>query len=131
MPQFELFALVAGFGLVMTLIMLTLRGGGQRPRRGAWMVPALLSAAFFVYSAYTIATEGPTGFWPVHTQSAWGNQVWFDLLLAAGTAFSLLLPRMRAAGMNVWLWMVTIPATGSVGLLAALARLFYLEERQP
>jgi hypothetical protein len=100
----------------------------QRFRSG-WTVPALLSAAFFMWSVWAGVTEGPLGFWDVHSGSLWKNQVWFDLLFAAGIGWCLILPRARAQGMNVWLWVFVLPLSGSIGFLAMLARLLYLEER--
>jgi hypothetical protein len=49
------------------------------------MLPAGLSAAFAVFSVIAVTREGPLGFWVEHSRNLWGNQLWFDLLLAAGT----------------------------------------------
>lgn len=100
----------------------------RTPPRG-WGVPALLCALFLGFTVVAVLREGPTGFWPVHTANLWGNQVWFDLLLAAGVAWTLILPRARAAGMVLPLWAGLVLVTGSVALLAMLARLFWLERR--
>jgi hypothetical protein len=75
-----------------------------------------------------VATEGPTGFWPVHSQTAWGNQVWFDLLLSASVALAFMIPEARRQGMNPLPWTVLVMVTGSIGLLAMAARLSYLKE---
>ena len=37
---------------------------------------------FLGWSLYTIASEGFFAFWGEHTRNAWGNQIWFDLLIA-------------------------------------------------
>ena len=71
---------------------------------------------------------------PIHGRAwsspvIWGNQIWLDLLCAAATAFIVLLPRARAAGMAVWVWLAFLIATGSLGLLAMLARCLWLEGR--
>jgi hypothetical protein len=120
---------IAGLGLVATLVAVTRRDG---PVPGdAWRVPAGACAAFLAWSLAAVAVEGPLGFWAEHTRSLWGNQIWFDLLLAAGTAWCLLLPRARAVGMTPWPWLVLVLCTGSIGLMAALARLLWLEARRP
>ncbi len=107
----------------LAYVLATLRGAGAR----GWLAPALLSQAFLAFSALAIAREGPTGFWDVHTAALWGNQVWFDLLIAVAIGWTLILPRARAQGMALLPWLVAICATGSIGFLAMLARLFYLE----
>lgn len=96
---------------------------------GAWRWVAGLAALFALWSLAAILMEGPLGFWPEHTRNLWGNQIWFDLLLAAGTAFALLVPRARAAGMWVPLWGVVVLSSGSIGLLAMVARLLQREEQ--
>ena len=99
-------------------------------RRAAWLVPAALSATFLGWSVRAVAIEGPLGFWPEHIRNAWGNQIWFDLLLGVGTAFALLAPRARGQGMRLTPWFVAIACTGNVGLLAMFARYLFLCERQ-
>ncbi|MHA7833739.1 MAG: hypothetical protein ACX94A_04560 [Algiphilus sp.] len=96
---------------------------------GSGRVPALFALAFFAFSLVTVAVEGPFGFWADHVAGFWGNQVWFDLLLAIGTAWFLLVPHMRRLGMQPLPWLVLIGCTGSIGLLATVARYAYLEAR--
>ena len=98
-------------------------------KRGLWRVPAALSVLFFAASLLPIASGGVLGFWTEHVRNDWGNQIFVDLLFCAGSAFFLILPRARAVGMNPLLWLLGIGATGSIGLLATLARLLYLEEK--
>lgn len=93
----------------------------------SWHVFAAASGLFFLFSFYTGAVEGPLGFWAEHTRSFWGNQVWLDLLLTASVAWFFLVPRARAVAMNLPVWFVVIASTGSIGLLAMVARLVYLE----
>lgn len=102
----------------------------DKSRTGRWLVPAGLAVLFLGWSLYTMSVEGPFGFWPNHTRDAWGNQIWFDLLLAIGTAWALLLPRTSAAGMRPGPWLVLILCSGSIGLLAMLAHCLFLEHRQ-
>ena len=92
----------------------------------SWMYPAALSVTFLIFSVVTIFSEGLFGFWHEHTQSLWGNQVWFDLLLAIGITWHLLLPEARALGMRATPWIVAICLSGCIGLLVMYARLLYL-----
>ncbi|MCU0789976.1 MAG: hypothetical protein MUE79_02810 [Nitratireductor sp.] len=125
MQMFELAAMAGAAGFVIFAISLAL---SSTSRRGTWRLPAALCVAFVVFSAYAVATEGPTGFWPVHSQSAWGNQVWFDLLLAGGVALAFLVPEARRQGMNPVPWTLLVILTGSIGLLAMTARIMHLKE---
>jgi len=97
--------------------------------RNAWLVPAFLAAAFLAWSVFTVAVEGPLGFWPNHTRDAWGNQVWFDLLLAVGAAYALVARDARRLGMQPLAWLALIACTGSIGLFAMLARWMFLRQR--
>jgi type IV secretory pathway VirB2 component (pilin) len=112
----------------VAFLIIIVTGLGQAGRAD-WRLPAILSAAFAGFTASAVFYEGLFGFWPEHTDSLWGNQVWFDLLLAFGMAWTALLPRARAAGMTPWFWAVALILTGSVGLLAMLARLQWIEAR--
>ena len=94
---------------------------------GSAVIAAALSAGFAGLTAVTIWSEG---LWLVienHTLNLWGIQVWYDLLLAIGVALFFVLPRARAAGMNVLPWTLLVVLTASIGLLAMVARLFWLE----
>ncbi|HRK17623.1 MAG TPA: hypothetical protein PK970_01590 [Hyphomicrobiaceae bacterium] len=119
---------VAGIAVALLLAFLTSRDG--KLGAGAWRIPAALSVAFLLWSLYAAFYEGVTGFWPEHTRNLWGNQIWFDLLLAATIGWWLILPRARAVGMQTWGWLVAVLATGSIGFLAMLARVLFLEERR-
>jgi hypothetical protein len=121
-------AAVAGGCFVLFMLVSALTAG-RRWRHG-WVLPAGLSVAFFTFSVVTVVVEGLVGFWELHTANLLGNQVWFDLLLAAGVGWSLLLPQAKAAGMRPLPWLVLVVLTGSVGLLAVLARLSYLEQQR-
>ena len=121
MPPLPLLALA---GLVLFLAC-AIPAGRSRIKR--WQVPALLAAALFAYSLWPVLTMGPLGFWPEHVSDPWSVQIWFDLLCAIGVGWALLAPRARAAGIVPWPWLALIAATGSIGLLAMLARVLYRE----
>ena len=114
--------------IALALVALVTVSEGLRPSVG-WALAAAICALFLGWSVYTVMAEGPLGFWPNHTRDAWGNQVWFDLLIAVAIAWTLLLPRARAAGMRIWPWLALIAATGCIGLTAMFARLRFLEAR--
>lgn len=99
--------------------------GKVKPK--SWIWPLLLSLVLFIYSVYTMSVEGPFGFWDHHTRGFWGNQIWFDLLIGIATAFLALLDRVKGQKMNPILWFVVILAGGSIGLLAMVSRLLFLE----
>ena len=99
------------------------------PPPGAWRIAAALSLLFLAFSLWAVAREGPFGFWAEHTRNLWGQQIWFDLLLAAGTAWAALLPQARALGMRPAPWLLAVVFTGSIVRLAMQARLLYLRER--
>ena len=101
---------------------------GETTMRGGWIAPAALALLFLGWSSFTVLREGPLGFWPEHVRDAWGNQIWFDLLLSIGIGFALLVPRARTVGMRPVPWFIFILCTGSVGLLAMLARFMFLSE---
>ena len=102
----------------------TRRGEG---RACAWWAPAALSSAFLCFSLYAVASTGAFGFWAEHARNAWGNQIWFDLLIGVGVAWYLIVPRARAAGMRPYPWLGLVVLTGGIGLLAMLSRLLWLQ----
>ena len=121
MPSLPLLALAA-----LAVVLVCAVSAGRTPIT-RWQVPALLAAAFFAYSLWPVLTIGPLGFWTEHVRNLWGAQIWFDLLCAIGVGWALLAPRARANGMTPWPWLALIAATGSIGLLAMLARVLYHE----
>ena len=124
-----LFPLAAlAFFVLATLAISSRQPGDASPR---WPIPAGLSVAFLAFSLGAIVQEGPLGFWENHSQNLWGNQVWFDLLIAFGIGWLFAVPRARAVGMRPLPWLCALLLTGGIGLLAMLARIFYLEGQQP
>ena len=128
MTEHHILAITALLGFVLVAVTLALR---QAPAKspGRWLPPAAVSLLFLGFTLYAIAGEGPTGFWPEHTRNRWGNQIWFDLLCAAGLAWALMLPRARQVGMHPLPWLAVLVSSGSIGALLMYARLSYLEAR--
>ena len=98
-----------------------------KPAKGNWMLAAGLCGIFSAYTAVQIAKEGVVMFFTNHSANLTGLQVWWDLVMCVVIAFFFILPRARAAGMNVLPWALLVGTTASIGLLAMCARLFWLE----
>lgn len=96
---------------------------------GSAALAAALSGGFGAFTAITIFYEGVLPVWLNHTQNLWGVQVWWDLLISLTIALFFVLPRARAAGMSIFPWLLFVVCTASIGLLAMVARLFWLEKR--
>ena len=124
------YELLAAGGAVAILLVIT-HVLTNREATGSALLAAVLSAAFFGYTAITVFKEGVVLVWTNHTTNLWGVQVWWDLLFATGTALFFIVPRARAAGMNIVPWVIFTALTASIGLLAMVARLFWLEKRTP
>ena len=103
--------------------------GSQTYKKAIWLFPGVLSLLFFIFSLQTVASEGVLGFWTEHTRNLWGNQIWFDLLLATGIGWFLVMPEAKSLGIRPLPWLLLIACTGSIGFLAMIARLLYLRER--
>jgi hypothetical protein len=95
---------------------------------GSAAIAAALAAGFAAYTAGTIFSEGVEPVFANQTTNMWGVQVWWDLLIAITVALFLIAPRARKARMNLPLWVIFVVATASIGLLAMVARLFWLEQ---
>lgn len=96
---------------------------------GSAALAALLFAGFAGYTAVQIASEGVIGFYTNHTANLTGLQVWIDLVMCVCLALFFIAPRARAAGMHVVPWALLVGCTASIGLLAMVARLFWLEQQ--
>ena len=121
LPIFSVGALVAFF-VYLVIKKSPIKGG-------AWMFPAALALAFTLFSLYLVLAEGPLGFWPKHSQSFWGVQVWMDLLLALGVSCYFIVPKAKSVGVSVVPGLLLVLCTGSIGMLAFLSRVLYIEER--
>ncbi len=116
-------AATTGGLLALLTILFTKREGGSAT------LAAVLCGGFGAFTAGQIWEEGVVMFFTNHTQNLTGVQVWWDLVMCWIIAFFFIAARARRQGMNVALWAVLIAPTGSVGLLAMCARLFWLENR--
>ena len=125
MTTLEILFLLGAVGAAPAILLLALRGRVQEN----WWLAAALGAAFIAFSAIPIAQEGYLGFLPNHTQDLWGTQVWYDLVICVVIALVFIVPRARAAGMRVPLWVIAVGLTASISLLPMVARLFWLERR--
>ena len=123
MTAFELLFLIgAGIAIVPLAII-----AAQKSPRGNAVVAALLGSGFAAFTAFTIASEGVLTVFTNHSVNFWGIQVWYDLILSLGIALFFIAPRARAAGMKILPWLILVGSTASIGLLAMIARLFWLE----
>ena len=125
MTTLEILFFLGAAGSLPALLTLALRGRVQE----RWWLAALLAAGFLAFSAVPIVQEGYLGFIPNHTQNLWGTQVWYDLVCVVIVALVFVVPRAKAAGMNVLPWVLAVGLTASIALLPMVARLFWLEKR--
>lgn len=101
----------------------------NRAEVGSPLVAGALSLAFGLFTLFTIMREGLEQVVFNHNINFWGTQVWYDLVMAVTVALFFIVPRARAAGMSIMPWVVFVALTASVGLLAMVARLFWLERQ--
>ena len=102
----------------------------SKQETGSALIAAMLSAGFGAFTAVQIWQDGVEMFWTNHVQNLTGTQVWWDLIICAMVALFFVAPRARKVGMNVPLWALFVGCTASIGLLAMVARLFWLESAQ-
>ena len=117
-----------GFVAFAVTVAIVPRRGGATHRR-AWMLPATLCVAFSAWTAYALVNEGIVAIWQEISGSLWSNQIFIDLLLAAGIALAFVTPEARRVGMKPLPWVVATAATGCIALLAMLARVLFLRAR--
>jgi hypothetical protein len=127
----SLYQTAALLGLAVALawlVLATIRGFDmdRRARSHDWWVPALGSVALLLWTVHCLTDAGFSALLPAITSGAWSNQIWFDLLLAICAALAFLIPEARRLNMHVWLWLMIVAASGSIGLLAMMARVCYL-----
>lgn len=95
-----------------------------------WMFAAAISILFLVFTLWVVAREGFTGLFAAHEVNLWGSQVFIDLVIAAVTGLFLMAPRARRVGVGLAPYVGLTVLTGSIGLLALVARVLYLESRE-
>ena len=126
MSAYEILA-AAGVAAIAVLV-LYLAITKKLPESAA--LAAALSAGFAAFTAVTIWAEGFLPLIANQSTNLWGIQVWYDLLICATVALLFVIPRARKVGMMVPLWVLFVGASASIGLLAMVARLFWLEQAQ-
>lgn len=77
----EIAPVIAAVAAVSFGVFRAITRGAASPR--GWWWAAGVSALFLVFSVVAAAREGATGFWTEYVRNSWGNQIWFDLLIAA------------------------------------------------
>ncbi|WP_298334136.1 hypothetical protein [uncultured Erythrobacter sp.] len=98
-----------------------------KPTNGNPLLAACLCGLFFGYTVVQLWQEGAMMFFTNHSANLTGIQVWWDLVMSVLIALFFILPRARKVGMNVVPWALFVGTTASIGLLAMIARLFWLE----
>ncbi len=93
------------------------------------LIAGIVFGAFTGFTAVTVYAEGPIGFIAFQSQSLWGVQVFYDLIIAVGIALAFIIPRARAKGMMVAPWVILCGLIGCVGLAAMATRLLWLEKQ--
>ncbi|MXY54478.1 MAG: hypothetical protein F4Y86_18380 [Gammaproteobacteria bacterium] len=121
--------ILAALGFVAFALTLAIAPARSEPRANAWMFPATLCVAFLGWTLYALANEGIIAIWQEISRSLWSNQIFIDLLLAAGIALAFLVPEARRLGMRPLPWVIATAATGCIGLLGMLARVLFLRAR--
>jgi hypothetical protein len=95
-----------------------------------WLVPALGSLAFLVFSIVVATREGPFGFIVEHSRNGWSAQITIDLVTSMLIAILFVAPVARRVGVRMAPWVVLILLTGSIGLLALVARVRYAQTKE-
>ncbi|MFO0666734.1 MAG: hypothetical protein U0174_22475 [Polyangiaceae bacterium] len=124
-------ALFFAGGAIFASALLVIAVQAKKPLpKGVSPFGILALAIFSVLSVVTVMREGPLGFFREHTGTLWSSQIWFDLLTAATIGWTLLAPRARSVGMNLWVWGLALPLLGSMALLAMFLRVRALEAQR-
>jgi hypothetical protein len=100
-------------------------------KKNLWLVPAIASAGFFLFSVRVMLSDGPFGFVTEHTRnglSGWSAQVAIDLFTSLTLGLFFAVPQARKHGIRPLPWIVLTVLLGSIGLLAFAARLLYARE---
>lgn len=100
-----------------------------KPTIGNATLAVIVCTVFLGFTLVQIGHEGVVMFFTNHSANLTGLQVWWDLVMSVLIAFFFIRPRAEAVGMNIVPWALLIGTTASIGLLAACARLFWLERK--
>jgi len=119
MTIFQILPIIAGCLAVLFVLYNVFKYGEMK---NSWVVPALFSLLFLAFSIASIISEGPLGFWTEHTRNMWGNQIWFDLLIAVCIGWFFITPKAKALGMKLLPWGLIVLGTGCIGFTAMVAR---------
>lgn len=92
-----------------------------------WILPAVASLAFSIFTAFVVWRDGFAPLWQVHLVTGWGQQIGLDLVLAILVGLNLLAPRARRAGVPFVPWCVATILLGSIGLLGLCAHVLHAE----
>jgi hypothetical protein len=96
-------------------------------KKHLWVVPAVASVLFLGFTLQVMTTESLFGFVTEHCRSGWGLQIFIDLVSAATVALVFSRHACREHNIRQWPWVLLTVATGSIGLFAFAARIFYAE----
>ena len=113
---------------IYILFMVSLAFKKESGFKHGWIIPAVFSVFFFVFSVIAVINEGSMGFWTELLHNMWGNQIWFDLLFAGSIGWLLIVPEAKVRKMSITLWLLLIITTGCIGFLGMISRLLYLRE---
>ena len=83
---------------------------------------ALVFADFAALTAYAVITEPLSAMWEAVSTNWWSAQIAIDLCLAVGFASVWLWRDAKARGINPLPWLLAVPLTGSLALLAYALR---------
>lgn len=101
---------------------------GIREKAGATF-PLIIAALFLAFTIFISVHEGVAPLLAVLNGNFWGNQIFLDLVFSLGIAWAVLIPRMKAVGMQPLPYIFAMLGTGSIALMVMLARLIQLERR--
>ena len=119
---------IAGIFIILFIVIYTIFRDKIK-MKNSWLLPAILSFMFLLFSIFAGISGGAFGFWAEHTRNMRGNQIWFDLLMAVGIGWFLIVPKAKVQGMRLLPLGILVVCTGCIGFMAMVARMLYLQER--
>lgn len=105
----------------MTSEVMVLRrtGAHTRAMKRSTVFLLLILLSFTAVTAHVMIAEGPLGFIAAH-ESAWGLQVFLDLVIALTLFLAWMVPDARRHGLPAWLFVTATLLLGSIGALGYL-----------